>query len=165
MIIDAELSKEEANLYNPAYVGVVLYQAVRECSKKNLQGLHCSLVYLIAPLALSGRYSSILPNSTSTPLAGWVSDHEGYLAGFASSVNAYIDVVNLAIVFLLEHEAISLSEDGFFIIDDEAMPQMPAIVNKNEKFKNNYLSAGFLGRWFGLSPSIEGVYAYRGVMP
>jgi len=165
MIIESELSKEEANLYNPAYVGVVLYQAIRECSEKNQQGLHCSLLYLIAPLALCGRYSSVLPVSVSTPLAGWVSDCEGHLVGFANSVSAYIDVVNMAIIFLLEQEAISLSENGFFLINNGAMPKLPAMINKNEAFKKAYLGSGFLGRWFGQSPSVEGIYTHFGVMP
>ena len=165
MILDSEFSKEEANLYNPAYVGVVLYQAIRGCSEKNQKGLHCSLLYLIAPLALCGRYSSVLPASVSTPLAGWASDYEGHLVGFANSVSAYIDVVTMAIVFLLEQKAISLSENGFFLINNETMPKSPAMVNKNKAFKKAYLGAGFLGRWFGQSPSIEGIYTHLGVMP
>ncbi|EJL6847499.1 hypothetical protein NMS92_001913 [Vibrio cholerae] len=165
MIIESELSKEEANLYNPAYVGVVLYQAIRECSEKNQQGLHCSLLYLIAPLALSARYSSILPATVSTPLAGWTANFEGHIVGFANSVNAYIDVVNMAILFLLEKEAISLSENGFFLIKSEAMPKLPAMVNRNEAFKRAFLGAGFLGRWFGQYPSVEGIYTHFGVMP
>ena len=165
MSIDTELSKDEANLYNPAYVGTVLYQAIRECSSKNQQGLHCALVFFIAPLALSSHYSSILPASISTPLAGWASDSEGHLVGFANSVSAYIDVVNLAIVFLFEQGAIFLSEDGFFLIDSEAMPKMPAMVNNNKTFKNAFLSAGFLGRWFGQFSSVESIYTHLGVMP
>lgn len=165
MILESALSKEEANLYNPAYVGTVLYKAIRECSEKNEQGLHCSLLYLIAPLALSTHYSSVLPATVSTPLAGWAADFEGHLVGFANSVSAYTDVVNMAIVFLLEREAVSLSENGFFLINNENMPKLPAMVNKNEAFKKAFLGAGFLGRWFGQSPSVEGIYAHLGVMP
>lgn len=165
MIIQPNLSKEEANLYNPAYVGVVLYQAIRGCSEKNQKGLHSSLLYLIAPLALCDRYSSVLPASVSTPLAGWASDYEGHLVGFANSVNAYIDVVTMAMLFLLEQKAISLSENGFFLINNEAMPKLPAMVNKNKAFKKAFLGAGFLGRWFGQSPSAEGIYTHFGVMP
>lgn len=165
MSFESELSKEEANLYNPAYVGVVLYQAIRECSEKNQKGLHCSLLYLIAPLALCRRYSSVLPASVSTPLAGWVSAFEGHLVGFSNSVSAYIDVVDMAILFLIEQEAITLSENGFFLINNGSLPKLPAMVNKNEAFKKAYLGAGFLGRWFGQSPSVEGIYTHFGVMP
>lgn len=165
MKIELALSSEELNLYNPAYVGTILYQAIRECLTKNSRGLHCSLVYLIAPLALSHRYSSTLPASVSTPIAGWTADYEGNLIGFASSVRAYIDVVNLAISFLLEHGAVNLSDDGHFIIQNDAIPKMPALINKNHSFKKAFASAGFLGRWFGQSSSIENIYAYFGVKP
>lgn len=165
MIINMELSKEEINLYNPAYVGTVIYQAIRECMAKNPAGLHCSLVYLVAPLALSGRYSSILPASILSPIAGWASENEGDLVGFSQSANAYIDIVNLAIAFLLERDAIYLSDDGFFLVKNNSMPNMPAMVNNNVHFKKSFLSAGFLGRWFGQSPSVEAIYTYLGVIP
>ena len=114
---------------------------------------------------MSARYSSILPATVSTPLAGWTANFEAHLVGFANSVKAYIDVVNMAILLLLEKEAISLSENGFFLRKNEAMPKLPAMVNRNEAFKRAFLGAGFLGRWFGQSPSVEGIYTHLGVMP
>ena len=102
MIIEPELSKEEVNLYNPAYVGVILYQSIRQCSENNQKGLHCSLLYLIAPLALCARYSSVLPASVSTPIAGWASDCEGSLVGFANSVSAFIMWLTWQLYFYLK---------------------------------------------------------------
>jgi hypothetical protein len=165
MIYEEMYSSEEQNLYNPAYIGVILYQSIREYQKKNEAGLHCALAYLIAPLALSPRYSSNLPSTITTPIAGWVAEQEGVLIGFSESVGAYIDIVNSAIAFLLDHSAIVLGEDGRYHMPNDQMALLPALVNRNPVFKKNFQSAGFLGRWFAGASSVESIYAFFGVKP
>lgn len=165
MIAEEIYSFEEQNLYNPAYIGAILYQAIRQYQLKNEAGLHCSLAYLIAPLAVSPRYSSNLPSAITSPIAGWVADHEGELIGFSESVGAYIDIVNSAITFLLGHGAIALGEDGRFCIANDHMAQLPSLVKHNSVFKKSFQSAGFLGRWFSAASSVESIYAYFGVKP
>jgi hypothetical protein len=165
MISSITYSSEEKNLFNPAYVGLILYQAIREYQIKNSTGLHCSLAYLILPLALSPRYSLKLPKIISTPIAGWSVEHEGELIGFAESARAYLDIVNSAIIFLLEHGAISLSEEGEYSIQNDKIAKMPKFVVNNKIFKNSFLSAGFLGRWFATASSVESIYTHLGVKP
>ena len=160
-----ELSPEEKNLYNPAYVGVILYHAIRECQAKNSTGLHCTLTYLAAPLALSSRYSQQLPSSFTSPIAGWFSENEGCLIGFPKSVNAYIDIVNAALFFLLEHEAVILGDDGFFRVENDQLAKLPVRVKNNKDFKQGFQSAGFLGRWFACAASPEVIYTQLGVTP
>jgi hypothetical protein len=159
------LSTEEQNLYNPAYVGTNLYHAVRQCQAKNEIGLHCSLVYLLVPLALSQRYSTILPSTPATPIAGWVVEKEGHLVGFASTVHSYIDIVNSAIAFLMDRQAMSLSDDGYYRVEDDRLAQLPSAVNQNTIFKQAFLSAGLLGRWFAAASSVEAIYTHFGVTP
>lgn len=165
MNIQGFLSQEERNLYNPAYIGAILYHSIRECQKNNPKGLHCALAYIVIPLAVSNRYSEILPKTLSTPIAGWTANHEGNLIGFGESVNAFIDIVNAAILFLLERKAISLSHDGFFLVADDKMPRLPALISNNWRFKHAFLSCGFVGRWFSGASSIEIIYTHLGVRP
>jgi len=159
------LSPEERNLYNPAYVGVILYHSIRECQSKNITGLHCTLAYLVIPIALSSGYSSLLPATISTPIAGWAAEAEGHLVGFSKSVESYIDIVNAAIAYLLELEAIVLTEDGFYRVDNDQIAKFPSMINNNAIFKYSYQSAGFLGRWFASASSVEIIYTHFGVTP
>ncbi len=159
------LSPEEQNLYNPAYVGVILYHSIRECQSKNRTGLHCALTYLVAPLALSSGYSSLLPATISTPIAGWAAESEGHLVGFSKSVESYIEIVNAAIAYLFELEAIVLTEDGFYRVENDKIAKSPAMINNNSTFKNSYQGAGFLGRWFASASSVEIIYTHFGVAP
>lgn len=163
--MDEQYSSEEINLYNPAYVGIILYQAIREYQVKAGSGLHCGLTYLVAPMAISPRYSKILPNTVATPIAGWVAEHEGELIGFADVVSAYVDIVNSAIAFLLNHDAVFLDDNGRYFLRDNALPQKPSYVIKNKKFKVSFLAAGLLGRWFSESSNVVNVYAQLGIRP
>jgi Family of unknown function (DUF6521) len=165
-MISMELySPEEQNLYNPAYIGVILYQAIREHQRHNEAGLHCALAYLIVPLALSSRYSSNLPTSITTPISGWVADQEGELIGYSDSVNAYINIVNNAISFLMSRGVVVLSENGRYRIQNDQMSQLPTFVKHNVVFRKSFQSAGFLGRWFSRASSVESVFAYFGIKP
>lgn len=163
IFMDEQYSFEEINLHNPAYVGVVLYQAIRESQAKNESGIHCGLIYIVAPLSLAPRYSRILPATVTTPIAGWVTEHEGELIGFANVVSAYADIVNSAIVFLLEHGAVLLDDEGRYFLSG-TLPQKPIYVTKDTRFKESFLAAGLLGRWFATS-TVESVYAQLGIRP
>jgi hypothetical protein len=165
IFMDKEYSPEELNLYNPAYVGVVLYQAIREYQVKNPSGFHCGLTYIVVPMSISPRYSRILPTTVLTPIAGWIAEHEGELIGFAGVVSAYADIVHSAIAFLLEHEAVLLDDRGRYCLTDTAFPQKPSYVIKNARFKASFLAAGLLGRWFAEASTVESVYAQLGIRP
>lgn len=165
IFMDEKYSPEEVNLYNPAYVGIVLYQAIREYQENSQSGFHCGLTYIVAPMSMSPRYSRILPASVATPIVGWVAEHEGELIGLASVVSAYADIVNSAIAFLLEHEAILLDDEGRYCLTSTTFPKRPNYVIKNTKFKDSFLAAGLLGRWFSEAPTVESVYAQLGIRP
>lgn len=165
MNVESFLSQDERNLYNAAYIGAILYHSIRECQNGNPKGLNCTLAYILVPLAVSCRYSEILPKTVASPIAGWATDHEGSLIGFSDSVNAFIDIVTSAIIFLRERNAIVLSEDGFLSITVDHMPRLPALVSKNYHFKHAFLSGGFIGRWFSRVSSVETIYAHLGIRP
>lgn len=165
IFMNEQYSPEEINLYNPAYVGIILYQAIREYQAKTQLGLHCGFTYIVAPMAISPRYSNMLPATVATPIAGWVAEHEGELIGFAGAVSSYVAVVNSAITFLLKHEAILLDEEGRYWLTDIVIPQKPTYVIRNEKFKASFLAAGLLGRWFSEASTVESVYAQLGIRP
>jgi hypothetical protein len=165
IFMNEQYSTEELNLYNPAYVGIVLYQTIREYEANNSSGFHCALTYITAPMSISPRYSRLLPTSVATPITGWIAEHEGELIGFSSVVSAYADIVNSAMAFLLEHEMILLNDEGRYCLTDISYPKKPSYVIKNERFKESFLAAGLLGRLLAESSTVESIYAQLGIRP
>jgi len=163
--INEQYSPEEVNLFNPAYVGIILYQAIREYQEKKQTGFHCALPYIVAPLSISPVYLRILPKSIATPIAGWVAENEGEMIGFEKIVLAYAAIVNSATAFLLENQAISLNEDGLYFLTDTSFPKKPSYIIKNDIFKNSFLASGLLGRWLSEAANVESVYAQLGIRP
>lgn len=165
IFMEKQYSPEEINLYNPAYVGAILYQSIREYEAMNSSGFHCGLTYIVVPMSISPRYSKILPQTVATPISGWVAEHEGELIGFANTVSSYADSVNSAIAFLLEHEVVLMDDGGRYFLSRIALPKKPSYVFNNKNFKNSFLAAGLLGRWFSGASNVESIYAQLGIRP
>lgn len=164
--MDDQFSQEESNLYNPAYVGTLLYQSIREYKEKRQEGMHCGLVYLIAPLCLYQTYAEILPKRKTFSVFAWAKKYEGQLSDFPDTVNAYVDIVNSALIFLIHQKVLSLTEDGVLLImNDSFLPKKPAYILNNITFHRHYLSAGLLGRWFAETETPDGIYRQLGVRP
>ncbi len=163
--LNKQLSFDEKNLFNPAYVGILLFQSIREYQIKSGNGLHCSLTYIIAPMSISPRYTTILPTTMSTHLTSWTNENEGNLIGFDKAVSSYVDIVNSAMILLIEKQIIILNNDGNYYLTDIEFPKKPTYVFKNKRFKESYLSAGLLGRWFSQASSVESIFIQLGIKP
>lgn len=165
MLLSEKYSQEEINLYNPAFCAALIFESIREYQSIHVEGMHCSLPYLIIPICVNPQINSYLPNSISTPITGWVANNEGVLLGFAVSVTAFIQIVDSAISFLIEKKAIELSDEGLFLVADDKVAKKPTLISKSTDFNNAYKTAGMLGRWFASASSVEGVFAQLGVRP
>jgi hypothetical protein len=165
MLLSEIYAQEEINLYNPAFCAALLFESMREYESISSVGMHCSLPYLVIPMSTNPQVSVFLPSTISTPIAGWVANNEGVLVGFASYVNAFIEIVDSAISFLLEKRAIEYNENGHFEIVEDKIAKNPAHITNNEELKRAYKTAGMLGRWFATASSVESVFAQLGVRP
>lgn len=161
-----QFSKEESYLYNPAYIGALLYQAVREYQNNKQLGMHCGLVYLVIPLSVSKPYQEILPKNISPSISSWAKQFEGELSALPRAVNAYADIVNSAIAFLLHKKLLSLDDSGFFSCEETSLiAKKPSYISNDITFYDSYLSSGLLGRWFSQATTAESVYAQLGIQP
>lgn len=165
MMLSEKYSQEEINLYNPAFCATLLFESIREYQSISDKGMHCSLPYLVIPMCVNPQISSFLPNTISTPVAGWVANNEGVLVEFAASATSFILIVDSAINFLIEKRAIDINEAGLFLITDDKVAKKATLISKNTDLNNAYRAAGMLGRWFASASSVESVFAQLGVRP
>ena len=161
----AYLSQEEQNLFNPAYCGLILYEAIRQFQATSEKGMPCSLAYLALPMSSNGLISSNLPNAVVTPISAWTTSNEGILVGLSNTISSYVEITTAAIAFLLERELIVLTKKGILNLSDQSIPKLPSFVAKNADIKQSFRAAGFIGRWFSSASSVESIYTQLGVRP
>lgn len=161
----AQLSEEEYALLNPAYVGFLLFTMVSEYIGEHRSGMDCALPFVLLPIMLDTNIAVALPRNKKASLIAWISEHQGELGDFAELVKSYRPVVVAAISFLLEKSVLVMDDKGKFQLGSATVPKAPALFFSRDTMRSIARRAGFLGRWFANSPSIETLYAQLGVRP
>lgn len=157
---------EEANLFNPAFLGSLLHEFAKEYSKQTGRG--APLTFLIPSLSavLHGPTRDRLPYSTVTSLYEWLQQNEDILIGFAGRVQGISPYFKEALRFGLLKETLALLGDhaiwpgankAHFPANflRETTPETKDIIERNR----------FFARWFAKSGSEATIIAAWGLRP
>lgn len=92
---------EIANLLNPAFGAVVLYDTIKAFTTANdqLAGMPYPLLYLIFPMVLDASVRDIFPARKTTKLHAWIQQHPEILPDFQISYPEFNQITNEAIRF------------------------------------------------------------------
>lgn len=158
-------SDEEIGLYNPAYVGALLYISIREfCTIKD-EGMHYAIPFVVIPLAMNSEIVTMLPPTITTPIASWVSVNEGVIYNLAEHARAFNPIVSTSIKFLLERNLLSINKEGNLILGDEQLPKSSSFYKASPFIKSNFRAASFLGRWLSHASDTETIFIHLGIRP
>ena len=152
---------EIANLFNPAFCAVLLDQAIKAYERETSTGLPYSLSFVILPVVLHERTRSVLPTTTRTRMRQWIIDNPQVKIGFAERVSNLIPIVKETILFGLQIGAFTISDDGHI----HSVPRKISSA-RWERQTEPYecvRKAKMVGKWFGLSDSVAGIYSILGV--
>ncbi|KPL99261.1 hypothetical protein EDB69_1311 [Vibrio crassostreae] len=161
----SNLSNEEAALYNSAYLGFLLYSAIREYKFASGRNFSTNLAFILVPLAVNQILSTRLPKSTTTSLDKWVGENDGYLFLVPELVKGYVPSVIDAIEFLVLSGTISIDEDNCFVLMVDNLPKGPALFTKSSDMKEALRAAKHLGKWLSQVDSDVTIYTKFGVRP
>ena len=157
---------EEANLFNPAFCGVLIAQMSDDYAKKAHHAMPFPLAFLSLPIVLHRATRQALPGSTVTSLLPWIQDHREQLVDFATRVQRLRDVTREAVLFAVQHE--------FLAVDAEAglssgSKRKTATERRTGLFTDEARecvdAAGFLGRWFAAAGTTPTIFAAWGIAP
>ncbi|MDC8802224.1 DUF6521 family protein [Halomonas pacifica] len=165
MLSKSDFSEEELGLYNPAFVGFLLLSCLREFVAIKPSGMHCALAFLIVPMCLNRTISKNLPKTYKTPVGAWVASKEGDLSGLANQAEAFIPIVNMGLLFLLERRLIKINEAGCVVLGECKIAKSPALFNKSNYMSEALKAFRFMGKWFSHAPSTETIFAQLGIRP
>ena len=157
---------EEANLFNPAFVGSLIYEFAKEFQRGKPHGVPLTYVPLALAIALHRPTRDRLPSSTVTSLYEWVQDNEDLLIGLHERVTGLLPYVREAIRFAMQQRTIQFGE-GHFIQVGEATAHFPApfLRDTTTEVSDAIKRSHFIARWFLKSGSEISILASWGVRP
>ncbi|MEP2781097.1 MAG: three component ABC system middle component [Pseudoruegeria sp.] len=157
---------EEANLFNPAFLGSLLYEQSKEYLKHTSLGLPLTYASLCISVVLHGPTRDRLPYSTVTSLYEWLQDNEDVQIGLAARVQGVQPYLKEALRFGLRKNILVLS-NGHSLIIGEVKAHFPAgfIRDTTAETKEIIDRNKFMARWFAKSGSEASVIAAWGLRP
>lgn len=165
MLVKSDLSEEEVGLFNPAFVGFLLLTCVREFVVLKPGGMHCALPFLVVPMCLNGSILQTFPKKYKTPIGIWMAENEGVLSGFSNQAEAFIPIVDMGILFLLERDLIVINSEGRINLGKNKITKNPALFNESHYMSDALKGFRFIGKWFSYAPSTETIFAQLGIRP
>jgi hypothetical protein len=94
---------DEAALYNPAFLALLLSAAAREYEDKSGEGMPWSIAFLVLPMTLPGTIRSTLPQRTNAYLSNWTRSSPLSRLEVAAQASALAPFVREALRFGLRH--------------------------------------------------------------
>ncbi len=157
---------EEANLFNPAFIGSLIYEFVKEFQKGKPDGVPLTYVPIALATSLHRKTRSRLPSSTITSLYQWVQDNEDLLIGFHERTIGLLPYIREAIRFAMHLRTIQFG-DGHLIQIGEVRAHFSAsyLRNTTEEVSDAIKRIQFIARWLSKSGSETSILACWGIRP
>ena len=144
---------EEANHFNPAYCGALIYEFVRSYEKARKVPTSFVLVFCALPIALHPATRSRLPKSTVTRLLPWLEENRDVRVGFGVRARNLRPYINEAFRYALARDALCIGTGGVVstgpkrasftqTVLDDATTDVRETVNSIRKIARWFAAAG-----------------------
>lgn len=153
-----------ANLLNPAFCGEVIRRTISSYNDNEDNELFpFSLVFLILPIVLHKKTRENMPMRSSTYFHSWVEEHEFLFIDFAERANQLNPFTKESLLFLLQHEAVNIANDGKITINPYRK-KTPKGENLDE-IMEIYHKTELLGKWLRLTGNEQTIYMFLKIRP
>lgn len=153
--------REEARLFNPAFLATLLAAAGGDHERVAGEGLLWTMAFLVPPLVLFEDTRSELPANTNARLLNWVSAHANVRAQLPSRTRSLAPLVRESARFGMRTGALSFAGGRLHSTLDAASLRAFASGEAEECIAR----AAFFGRWFASVADVASVYALFGIAP
>jgi hypothetical protein len=165
----AQRSADYGNLFNPAFLMFVLGAACQgfEAEQKDVSearelGMPFSLLFLVAPLALSPEFNEARPSRLAGSLVSWSKKHPAIAANMSAAAYSLVPAVREAIVYGLRAEHIQAGDEGRF---REGAAHGALEFDARTALAGHLKNAAFAGRWLAKSGATTSILEAFGLRP
>ncbi|GEQ99280.1 hypothetical protein JCM17844_29170 [Iodidimonas gelatinilytica] len=157
---------EEANLFNPAFIGSLTFEMAKEYEKSKPEGVPLTFVPLVLSIVLHQQTRERLPSSTVSSLYEWMQNNEDVLIGFWERVCGLLPYVREAMLFSLQHQTIRFSEGHLVRLGEKKGHFSAGFMRATtQEVKDVIDGTKFMARWFAKSGSESSILACWGIKP
>ena len=157
---------EEANLFNPAFVGLLICELIKPYEKEHPAGVPITFLTLALAVVLHKPTRTRLPGTTVTSMFEWIQNNEDVLIGLGPRARGLVPYVQEACRFLV-------SSNRLVVKQGHSIGLGPVKANFTPKFLENSTSEireivskiQFTSRWLAKSGSEATILASWGARP
>lgn len=155
---------EEANHFNPAYCGALIFEFVRSYERARKMPPSFALVFCALPIALHPATRSRLPNSIVTRLFPWLEENRDIQVGFAPRALNLAPYLREAFRYALARRTISLREGGLvFAGPKRASFTETALSDATTDVRDTVDAVRKIARWFAAAGDASTILAAWGI--
>jgi hypothetical protein len=156
-----ERQREEAVLFNPAFLATLLAAAAADHERVADEGLRWPLAFLVPPLVLYADTRNELPDRTNARLINWISVHPGVRAQLASRAPMLAPFIREGARFGMRHGVLTFAGDRLYSSIDAATLRQSV----TGEAAVCVARSAFVGRWFRGVGDVASIYALFGIRP
>jgi ABC-3C biological conflict system middle component len=155
---------EEANLFNPAFLGSLIYEFTKEHKKHKSESAPIEFIPLFLAIVLHAPTRKRLPYSTVTSLYEWLQDNEDSKIGFVKRVQGILPYAREALRFSMSKNTLAIGHGhGIDLSDVSAHFPASFVRETSSETKEIIDRTKFMARWFAKSGSEVSIIGAWGI--
>lgn len=158
----ADRQQDFANLFNPAFVAIVLQAACAGYSERAIGGMPYPVAFIVVPLVLNPAVQSRLPGNANARLGKWLRDNPDLKSETVGAAKFLVPLVREAIEVGADTELLSLSGPN---ITASERHNAWSSASKVDGITPHIRAANFVGRWLACSGREADLFLQFGVRP
>lgn len=147
-------------MLNPALLAAITAAAASEYKRAAGEPMPWPFAFLVAPLVVHRGTRDVLPRTTATHLANWVSQYPTIHAGIPARAQSLAEPVREGMRFGLAHGVLVVDERGRLTGELAARPKRPT-----GEVDQMIAKAGLVGKWLTKIDQPATAFAVLGVAP
>lgn len=155
---------EEANHFNPAYCGALIYEFARSYRNARRRPASFALVFCALPIALHPDTRERLPLTTGSGMFPWLEENRDVRIGFGIRARNLAPYVKEGVRYAMARKAVRLEEGGVIEIGPKrASFTTTAFEATTPEVRSTVQSVRMVARWFAGSGDAASILAGWGI--
>jgi hypothetical protein len=155
---------EIANLFNPAFCGILLTRAVCGYTSEAGMGMPLALTFLALPIVLHEQTRDLLPPSKSTWMIQWLQRNPQVRVGFAARVQSLSSCTRECLLFMTAHGHLRMADSGR-LLEGAPFGSIAKLFRRSAELKKCVSKAELIGKMFAKAGKPPTIFAFWGIRP